>query len=334
MGDVVQGLPALTALKESLPGVATGWLVEEPHAPLLRGHPHLDRLWVLPRWTQVGPADYLLRSRDLARELRAFGYDVAIDLQGLLKSAVWARVSGAPRRLGEKQAREGAALLYTEFSGTRDVFDPDYPLHRRYLDPAVALGADPAKARFVLPEMKPREDFATRLKAIPRDKPWVAFAPHSLWDTKNWPDANWAALARDLSSRAEIFLVGSADDRPALEEIVKAAPAARNLAGETGLEELVALFRNCRAAIGADTGPMHLANAAGVPRLVMLFGSTSRRRSGPWGEGHRSLALDLPCQPCFERRCPLVHFHCLRNLQGKTVLSAALDAIHPAETHA
>jgi heptosyltransferase-1 len=330
IGDVVQGIPALVALKETFPDWSICWLVEETSAPLLENHPCLTHLFVWKRRTE-GWGGVL---RTLAR-VRAEKFDAAIDLQGLLKSAVWTAMSGARRRIGHKKTREGADLFLNEYVGDRPVFDPNFPLIQRYLEPACHLGADPAKARFILPPVARSvcESVDDLLSGVDRSRPLVALCPRSHWTTKDWPADRWAGVARSLREKAQVVVIGAAGDDATASAIARDARGCFNLAGRTTLPELIEIFRRCRCVAGADTGPVHFANATGVPKIVMIFGSTSFRRSGPWSSDpsrrrdHISISRQLDCQPCFDRACRFGHLNCLKEISEKEVLEKILERI-------
>lgn len=330
LGDVIQGIPCLVALKESFPDWKISWLVEAPYAPLLEGHPCLDRLFVLENaWRKKGSIrkqEILQHHLRLFRQLRAQKFDATLDLQGLFKSALWTRLSGAPRRIGYDKTRELAHSFLNEYVDDRPTFDPTYPLFERYLAPALYLGADRTKARYLLPNASSQTRAAALALLEPSHKPRVALCPWSLWPSKNWPLNAWKNLAHRLVSDFQLLLVGSSSDRPAATHFCRLFPEMVNLTGRTPLPVLAEIFRHCQVVVGADTGPLHLANAVEKPHLVMLFGSTSRHRSGPIGKGHSALALDLPCQPCFERLCPLIHQHCLHQLDVERVEQAVRRA--------
>ncbi len=338
LGDVIQGIPCLVALKESFPDWQISWLTEAPNAPLLEGHPHLHRLFLLDRGWRRGAAP--LNPANLARgganflatwkALRAERFDAAIDLQGLFKSGLWCRLSGASRRLGHGATRELAHWFLTETVSDRPTFDPAYPLIERYLDPARHLGANPAKARYVLPPSRPEEIAGADalLEGLSVGRPLIALCPWSAWPSKNWPLEHWRTLAIALAKEGAVLVLGGPENATEGAASFNGLGGIRNLIGRTPLTVLAEVLRRCRLTIGPDSGPLHLANATGVPRILMLFGSTSRLRSGPWGEGHRALAGDLDCQPCFRRLCPLDHHACLRNLSPETVFDAARARLH------
>ena len=339
LGDVIQGIPCLVALKESFPNWQISWLTEAPNASILKNHPHLHRLFLLERgWRRgaapLNPANLAQGSANFLttwKALRAERFDVAIDLQGLFKSGLWSRLSGAPRRLGHGGTREFADRFLTEIVSARPTFDPDYPLIERYLDPARHLGADPTKARYVLPPKKPGAIEAAHalLGNLSEGRPLVALCPWSAWPSKNWSLKNWRTLATSLAAEGTVLILGGPENAAEGAAVFGSLEGVHNLVGRTSLPVLAEIFRRCCLAIGPDSGPLHLANATGVPHILMLFGSTSHRRSGPWGKGHRALARDLDCQPCFKRLCPLNHQACLRELLPETVLDEARALFRP-----
>ena len=343
LGDVIQGIPCLVALKESFPDWRISWLVEEPSAAVLVGHPHLHKLFVLTReWRKkklgVSPGDLSAGFGNLRptwRALRRERFDAVIDLQGLFKSGLWSFLSGAPRRIGHDRTRELAHWFLNEYVCDRPTFDPSYPLVQRYLDPARYLKADVSKGRYLLPD--PSVDTLAAVDALlgpsTSSVATIALCPWSAWPSKNWPLDRWQELATRLAGDFRVLIVGGRAERSLATSLWPSASSSSqilasgilNLVGKTSLPVLAEIFRRCRVVVGPDSGPVHLANATGVPRIVMIFGSTSWRRSGPWGTSHHVVSRDLDCQPCFARHCPLVHFNCLRQLEMPAVLDAVLD---------
>jgi lipopolysaccharide heptosyltransferase I len=328
IGDVIQGIPCLVALKESFPEWEISWLVEENSAPVLQGHPYLSKLFIIRKdWRKkkngISPADVVAGAEnfwEVRRALRREKFDVAIDLQGLFKSGLWSWLSGAPRRIGHNKTRELAHYFLTEFAGDRPTFDPSFPLIQRYLEPAKILGAKTERPHYVLP-LSTKEIIAEadQLLMSSQSLPKIAFCPWSAWPSKNWPIEHWRKLSEALSKNFQIIILGSESDREQANQIAAGNSQVLNLAGKTNLSALAETFRRCQLVVGPDTGPVHLANATGVPKILMLFGSTSWKRSGPLGEKHRSLSTELSCQPCFERICPLGHLNCQKQLETSLV---------------
>ncbi len=340
IGDVVQGIPCLVALKRTFPDWKISWLVEETSFPLLDGHPCLDRLFVLNRkWRTSNPPpsatswlEGFRNFKEVLGAIRKERFDVAIDLQGLFKSGLWTWLSHAPRRIGHNRTREFAHIFLNDFVGDRPMFDPAFSLVDRYLEPAKALGADLSRAEYVLPnstkEAIDRADLL--LGSKDRSAQWIGLCPWSAWPSKNWPVTSWRELIQVLVARHRLLLLGSSAEVPLIPSLLDADHLhVLDLVGKTSLAVLAEIFRRCKIVIGPDTGPVHLANATGVPHILMLFGSTSWKRSGPWGKDHATLSLDLECQPCFSRVCPLEHHHCLNHLETDTVLKRISPWMEP-----
>ncbi len=303
LGDVIHALPTLEALRALFPGGRLVWLVEEAQAPLLSGHPALDEVWAVPRLSpgKKGAAGDLRKIRRMARRVRAEPFDLVIDLQGLLKSALWVALARSARKLGYDRTREWSWLALTERLAP---YDPEAHAVYRYLNLARYLGAPagPPRFRFGLPLT---EDLG---HLIPPEKgrPLAVLHPGARWPTKLWPAAPWARLAGWLAREHgfQVAITGSPADQGLVGEIIAQSDIPPlNLAGRTTLAELASVLKNARLAVTADTGPMHLAAALGTP-VAALFGPTAPWRTGPFGPGHEVVRLALPCSPCFRRRCP------------------------------
>jgi lipopolysaccharide heptosyltransferase II len=150
----------------------------------------------------------------------------------------------------------------------------------------------------------------------------AAVNPMAKWETKLWPAASFAAVADRLAEDRPVDLVftGAAEDRPAVADIIgRMKQRAVNLAGDTSLMELAALYERASLVLSTDTGPMHLAAAVDTP-VVALFGPTAPWRTGPFGSGHRVVRAGADCSPCFKRRCP--EPACMRRIDPEQVLAA------------
>ena len=298
LGDIVHTLPVVSALKTHWPGAQITWLVKRQWAELVEQVEGVDRVWPVDQtvgsWIREGIA------------LRAERFDLAIDLQGLLRSGILARLSGAPRCIGFANGREGSPWFYTH-----RVPVPKLDVHAvdRYLSVVAALGASlPEKPRFGFKLSE--QDMATVRKLFqPRglsvDRPWVAMNVGARWLTKRWPLASFAAVADQLyeSKGDPVVVIGSADDRPYVERLrgLMKHPCI-DLSGEVPLRCLPALLSKAAVMITNDSGPMHIAAACGIP-VVALFGPTSATRTGPYGTSHHVLTGQVSCSPCFSRVC-------------------------------
>jgi lipopolysaccharide heptosyltransferase I len=298
LGDIVHTLPVVSAIKTQWPGSHITWLVKHQWAELIERVEGIDRVW------SVDPTVRSWITQGLA--LRAERFDLAIDLQGLFRSGILARLSGAPMRIGFANGREGSPWFYTH---RVPVLNSDIHAVDRYLLVAATLGIPlPGKPRFafrILDEdlVVVRELFQHHGCSI--DKPWVAMNVGARWLTKRWPLMSFAAVADQLYElhRDPVVIIGSADDRlyaNKLQSLMK-RPCI-DLSGEVPLKCLPALLSQATVMITNDSGPMHIAAACGVP-VVAMFGPTSATRTGPYGTGHHVLTGQVSCSPCFSRVC-------------------------------
>ncbi|MEZ4243098.1 MAG: lipopolysaccharide heptosyltransferase II [Nitrospira sp.] len=298
LGDIVHTLPVVSAIKAQWPGSHITWLVKRQWADLVERVEGVDRVWPVDptvwSWVRQGCA------------LQTEGFDLAIDLQGLLRSAALAYLSGAPMRIGFANGREGSPWFYTH---RVPVLNLDVHAVDRYLLVAAALGiVVPKRPQFAFRILD--EDLAVVRGLFERsnfsiDRPWVAMNVGARWPTKRWPLRFFAAVADLLyqSHPDPIILIGSSDDRQDVERLrtLMKRPCI-DLCGQVPLRCLPALLSKAAVMITNDSGPMHIAAACGIP-VVAMFGPTSATRTGPYGEGHRVLTERVSCSPCFSRVC-------------------------------
>jgi heptosyltransferase-1 len=298
LGDVVHALPVAATLRAARPDARLTWIVERREAALLRDHPALDevvaidtRAWrrarSLRRLGEVAGAVGVVRAR-----LRAARFDVAVDLQGLLKSGLLTLATGAPLRIGFAwpRSREGNA-----FFTNRRVLPPPEARHvvDQYLALLAPLGVTRPVHEFRLPADAAAEaqvgDFFAASGLKPRDRV-VVLNPGAGRADKRWLPERFAALARGVvAAGARVLVVWGPGEVAAARAIAAAVPDGRAvLAPPTDLFQLIAVLRRASVMGAGDTGPLHVAAALGTP-CVALFGPTSAERNGPYGAGHRAL---------------------------------------------
>jgi lipopolysaccharide heptosyltransferase I len=298
LGDVVHATPVVEALASAFPAARISWIVERREAALLRDHPHLaDVVTVDTRaWRKVRTPRAALelgrRLRTLRSTLRASRFDVAVDLQGLVKSGAVTSLTGAPVRIGFAAGvcRERANTVFTN----RHVTPPASARHvvDQYLSLLRPLGVTPGRVAFRLPtddraEERVEEFFAAAgLK--PRDRV-VVLNPGAGKAAKRWPVERFAELgarlARDADAR--VVVLWGPGEESAARGIAKAPGVA--MAPPTDLGALVAVVRRASVMVAGDTGPLHVAAALGTS-CVGLYGPTSAERNGPYGRGHRTVS--------------------------------------------
>lgn len=283
IGDVVHALPVAVALRRRYPNARISWVAEEWTAPLLRGHPAIDRIVTFPtmRGGSVGPG-WVRSFIGAARRLRSETYAVSVDLQGLMKSAVVALLSVAPMRIGVHEQREGAQFVsraLPRHPGRLHVVDD-------YLRCAEFLGASPAPVSFALHvQADATASIARRLSEIGvrRDAPLIVINPSASVPWKTWPAEQWVRVAEALGDAGTVILVGGPGQEAQHAEIARRVGRPRHdLTGRTTLAELVALLNRCALHIAPDTGSAHIAAALGRP-VVSLFGPTPPWRKAPYG---------------------------------------------------
>ncbi|MCY2990358.1 MAG: glycosyltransferase family 9 protein [Planctomycetota bacterium] len=285
IGDCILTMPLLCALRRRFPDALLAWATQPGPAKLLQGHECLDELIVVSRgWLKSPRMIWQLR-----RRLRALQFDITIDPQGLTKSAVLARLSGAPRRIGfaAPRGRELSVWLNNELQRPTRSHLVDCQL-----DLLQTLGATPGDVRFAVPsEPAACAAMASFLANAKFSGPFAVINPGAGWDSKLWPADRFAQVAAQLGQRFGLPAVvawGGDRERGWAAHIAAGAQGQAILAPPTTLPELAALLRKARLLVSSDSGPMHLAAAVGTP-CVGLFGPTRPEDCGPYGPGHRTV---------------------------------------------
>lgn len=333
VGDVVRTLPAAAGVRATWPRSHLAWLVEPASASVLAGQPWLDEVIVFPRGA-LAAALRRAKLGALAREaggfvrrLREARFDLVIDFHAILKSALLARLSGAPRRVSYARpfAREGAAWLATDRARLsppkQSRFDRNEAL-LRFLGSEAPLPAQP----LVVPDAAlARIDAA--LGAGPRP---VVIHPGTSDATpyKRWTPAGYGALARALAADGVPCVVTSgpaeSDREMAAAVLAAAGSAARPAPPTPTLLDLAALFARSRLYVGADSGPMHVASAVGAP-VLQLLGPTDPVENAPSpATPSRTLRVEVGCNPC-RRGCAAAA--CMRLIPAAAVIRAARELL-------
>lgn len=283
LGDIVHAVPAVNALREAFPEAKIGWLVEAPYAEFTALAAPVDAVFTVAtrRWRRAKlGGETRGEIATLGQRLQRFAWgQVSIDFQGLLKSAVFAVMSGASRRycFSWSAIREKPARLL----GNRPV-DVDTTRHvvEWNMELARGAGANALEPRFDLSRLP--HDPTGSLAAIMEGRPVVLF-PGAGRPEKLWGADRFRALARELSSgagRRVVVLWGPGEEALA-REIAEGGVA--ELAPPTDLRELSFVLGRAGCVVAGDTGPLHLAAALATP-VVGLFGPTNPARNGPWGQ--------------------------------------------------
>ncbi len=336
-GDVIHALPVLNGLRSRYPQARISWLVANSCAGLLEAHPGLDEIIRFDRkrygllgrnpWASLEFAQFL-------QALRAHRFDLVVDLQGLFRSGFLAAASGARHRIGFANAREFGWMFYNH---RVPVSDPEmHAVERNYLFGRY-LGFADVPIRFDLPVRPDARANVRGLLArcgVAAHEGYIVVGPGTRWETKQWPAEHFAAAISRISAEhgLPVVLTGMSDERAVAQTVAsRASGRVVNLAGETSLQDVIALIDGARAVLMHDSGPMHLATALNKP-LVAIYGPTSPARTGPYGRGETIARLDLPCSPCYLKKvadCPHQH-RCMRDLSPETVAEQVTRTLNAA----
>jgi heptosyltransferase-1 len=330
MGDIIHSLPAVAALRESMPSAVIGWAVEERWSALLstkvartgpRGtekplvdHVHLvntrgwrNRAFSAATWKEI---------RQSIGGMRSVGYDASIDIQGAMKSAVIGALVRPREKFGFVQPWEDVATMFydqkVQATGTHIV--------EQNLSLATAVGAQrPALNPFPIPSDPVAEQWAERELEQRGLQTLAILNPGAGWGSKRWPANRFGEVARGLAAAGIASLLNFGPGEESLAQEVEDASqgAAKRLS--TSLAELIALTRRATLFIAGDTGPLHLAAALNAP-CVALFGPTDPARNGPYGG--RATVLRSPQSPTTHKRSPHLD-NGLATITVEQVLAAA-----------
>ncbi len=416
IGDVIHALPVAAYLKQAVPGCKISWLVEQASADLVSKNPAIDEVIVFSgkKWVrEVGQPGAWLRNMSDARHffatIRDAKYDAVLELQGLLKSSLLARASGAKVVAGFDDTREFADQFLTHKLNVGNYFGHEVPVVElnlrvaKYVLKVLGLPEPNLPVEFPLPILpasvnvkmlallispfcaapgvgsiewvdqaggvlhNPQEhgvapdqsSLDPNSEAIPAMAPIpqvasvpnlgsddsipinIVLIPGTTWVTKIWPESKWIELGEQLSARyrCQLVLLGGPAESESNFAIAAGIETKRpkqlvlNLTSQTSLLDLISVFRKSALVIGADTGPLHLASASGVPKVVGVFGSTPAKRNGPYGPQCETVHLNLECQPCYSKTCKYGTVACLTDLDSSLVMEAAVRAITGNDNH-
>ncbi|MDJ0626258.1 MAG: glycosyltransferase family 9 protein [Candidatus Caenarcaniphilales bacterium] len=311
-GDIIHSLPVLTTLKSLFPSSSISWVVSTKFIQLLRNHQLIDEIYEL---------DNTLKSwAHNLKQIRKQDFDYVIDLQGLMKSGLFAKLCNAKKTIGIVPSREKlAGLFYSNKIQATNVLNPEVHIINRNLKILEAFKVTNHEVSkentvFQLPVLTPPQILTN---ALGPQKKFIILAPETRWKSKNWPFENWISLIEILTedNKNKVILLGSNAEFIHFPKL-KNNNNLINLMGRTSIEDLMGILPLASLLIGGDSGILHLASAYGIKTLG-LFGSTSPKRTGPWGGEYLYLGLD--CSPCHKRTCKLDKVNELKCLKEITV---------------
>ncbi len=304
LGDILHSLPAALQLRRTLGRVRLHWLAESAYVPFLSAVRGVDRVWSINTRVWRPHPHRIVELVDLLRSLRRQRFTLALDFQGLLKSALLSRLSGARRVLGYRPERfkeKGIGWFYHEsHPGESD-------LSRHVIEKNLELAARvtplaPVDGRLTL-EISDRDRDHVDHHLEELDQAPVLIHPAAGWVTKIWPASHYARLASWLRGRGldPLFVYGPGEE-PILKKVAAHLAPQPLVTFPTTILQLAYLCQRSRLLIGGDSGPLHLAVALGTPTVAIL-GPTCPTRNGPFNPRDRVVKRDLPCSNSYKRTC-------------------------------
>ncbi len=309
LGDILHALPAQQVLAGRCPEAEIHWLAEPHYAPLLDCVPGIHRVWKADtkRWRR-GPLHWEGFPK-LVRQLRRERFDLALDFQGLFKSALLTWLSGARPILGfqpERFKEKGCQWFYTdtiagEADLSRHVIETNLRLVSALFGPP---NASTHRIEFSIPESdRAYLDRQLQLLGLEEKGP-VLINPGAGWPTKLWPAEQYARLSLEIENRLGlpvVFTYGPGEE-PLIDTIRRVRSGRQTWTFPSTIVQLAELCRRAGLMIAGDSGPLHLAVAVGTP-VVAILGPTEPRRNGPASSEDLTVKRDLPCSNSYKRRC-------------------------------
>ena len=322
LGDIVHAIPVAAALRRAFPSARIDWLVSAKHRELLDLVPVIDRRLVLKDRSDGAGGTGL---RDAVRELRQNRYDVVFDLQGLVKSAILARITGARRVVGfsSRYLRESLArAFYTEVfdPGGRGMYDPrESHVVQTNLGLLTTIGLTVVQPEFPLERVETETATAMRKRAGTR---YALINPGAAWPNKQWPAARYGAVAHAIEAQhgLKTIVTWGPGEEALAQEVVRASDGSAVISPRTSIADLVSLIRGAALMISGDTGPTHVGSALGTP-IVGIYGPTRPSRNGPWAAGDITISRDAICRCHHLRRCTQDRM-CLLDVDAVEVVDA------------
>lgn len=319
-GDVIHTFPAISDLKAARPDIDVEWLVETPIAPIVDLHPGVAAIHAVPfrqlrasarRWPFIP-----LEAARLGRTLRARRFDLVVDMQGLLKSALPALLAGrGVVGYDAESAREPAAsrLYRRKIAVSRAMHAVER--NRRLLAAAIGYKPSAGQGRYglVVPGNRPAD--------LP---PRYAVAMHAAsWPSKLWPERNWRAVLEEITGtgRAVVLPWGNAEEKARAQRLAVDIDDVHVLPDVLSGAALAGVVAGADFAVGLDSGLMHLATALDVPG-IWLFGPTDPGRTGPYGADQTVIRSNHPQAPCYRRDCDHEGGTCMKAIDIYDVIDA------------
>ena len=317
LGDIFHAFPALSAIKNKDPHVIIHWLIKEKFSDLLKPVKEIDKIYCLPRSRNFQTL------KNLIRNLRMEKYDAVIDFQGLLRTGLWAFLTGSPLRLGftRHEARHKLSCLFTNIhvrpsKNDRHIVEKNLSLLRPLgiaydpNQPSISYHMDQKYCRV-------RDEFLQK-KGLRSNQIILGVHMGASWRhaTKCWPLSHYQEFLKEMSQRFEILILWGPDEEKKI-GLLRPLPHI-HVAPRLSLLELAAFIERCDLLVGSDSGPIHMAAALDIPTLC-LMGPTSPERLRPWGPQQHYIHKGTHSPLCLKNICVRDH-RCMKTIHVEEVV--------------
>jgi len=337
LGDIVHTFPAVELLRRTCPDAHISWVVNEDLSGMLDLLPGIDEVIPFKR-KKWGEIKYMHQLINFIRELRQNHYDITLDFQGLLRSGLISYFSGAPKRVGFGNAREGARFFYTD-----QILIPANLKHAVDKNTFLIQAAFGISEKSTIPELKSQHDFRKCAKKlctkfqIDTKRPILAIAPAARWQSKKWSASTFAKVIDTVTKQIPeltCWILGTQEEYHIGEKVINKSRTKqiKNLMGTTNFGTLVEMLRLSNALLTNDSGPMHIGAAIKTPTIA-LFSSTDYELTGPYGDIHSVIQGKCEQAPCFQRTCPLKKQVCTTTIPIQEIAEQVIAKLKENKQH-
>ncbi|MCP4178491.1 MAG: lipopolysaccharide heptosyltransferase II [bacterium] len=324
LGDIFHAFPAFYLLKKYFPDAEIDWLVNISFAPILSYiEKDLNRTILFRRKDFKNWFKAVKTFLNLFIDIRKSKYDLVIDMQGLMRSAIFTFISKSGKKIGFADVREKISTLAYH----RKIKTPEEITHA--IDKNIYLISSIFNKNHIVPDyILPVDEMINinkilKRKEIGKNDKYITLSPGARWTTKTWPPEFFAKISDDIAKEhpdIKVVLIGSTAEIETAKELTSLCKIAKPVStvGETNLAELVELIRNSQLLLTNDSGPMHIAAFLRVP-VFALFGPTYPEKTGPYWQWNKVYQSKEGCIKCLKRDCAANTLECQKNISQKNV---------------
>ena len=332
LGDILHTFQAVSLIAEKCPDASIDWLANASLSFLPKYHPDVDNVLIFPRKELSNPRLMPKSFFSLKKILKEKQYDLVIDFQGLMRSALFAKLSSAPVIAGFANPREKIAALFYN----RKITVPDSKVHA--VEKNIFLASSVIDAGYKIPQIKLKtfpETQKTLLRklnshGISENDIIIGISPVTRWKSKNWPPEFFAETINKIAIKRKnikFLIIGAENDKDAADKIISETDSSADVisfTGKTTVSELAELIKLFALLISNDSGPVHIAAVLNIP-VVCMFGPTLAEKTGPFGTIHSNITADIDCAGCLKRICPFNSYRCHTSVSPESAAECALS---------